>query len=781
MPFQIEFDEIQAAKQEREERFEDAVPRIRGVMVAKDYTNSSKVAGQPGWVWWKRANQDGNAAKALNPSLPPVPGVPIVLELSPRSGVWEVAQRDLSGEEFEPSYVVDNRVNSHRETHAVEGSDPLYVQLRAIVPLRASPQNGLKINIAPLTYWYDGEQKNFGGVNEYDLSGSQPPSGEGLARYVLVYLNPSTNAIATVDGSLAQDSRSIRPSLPAVPSDAYPSAYVRLSSDATELQEIDFRDARLLLSSTAPVAATQTIYVSKDGNDSNSGQHPNTPKLTIDAALTAAAALTPTQSAPVVVNVLDAGVYNEQLNLTTSWIDINAPNATLTNGTGLPLQVSVDNCNVRFREVKATNGSSTLAGSCVRKTGGSGLSVVDVDFLTPAGQGHGVANFAYGSQLFVRAGIITVSANGSTGGIGIAAGDGGFGHIHAYVGDIYLSASNAIGIEADGSAGSGEGTIVGHIEHILSTGGSSGRVAIKLVGPGNPTVHLTVDQVVNVDTLYDVAAGTLRLVANVDGSLARTTSGGTVTELSNYRVNTDNLDSSSGSGIAVADDLLLPGGRIIPAGVISDNPASNQLGFLTNTTSSADSYTPPSPFTKSNSGTIYFYVTGSRLMINSLTGQAKLIWADAAATKTLWHVWAQFAPRAGVPYGGEIRVYDTATPNGASNYWALRFVLDTVMFPQWPWRVRAVRGTGVTYAISDGTQLTDFPHNPLEIALYELRAYSAGSSRFDAKIRSVSGSVLAEIIGNITAGWPTVVRRLEIYVATSYQQAAIDAVVQGAY
>lgn len=71
-----------------------------------------------------------------------------------------------------------------------------------------------------------------------------------------------------------------------------------------------------------------TIYVSKAGNDSNSGRVVDKPKLTIGSAITAAAALTPSSSNRIQILIQDAGIYAENITL-GDYVSLIGPAATV--------------------------------------------------------------------------------------------------------------------------------------------------------------------------------------------------------------------------------------------------------------------------------------------------------------------------------------------------------------------------------------------------------------------------------------------------------------------
>lgn len=210
--------------------------------------------------------------------------------------------------------------------------------------------------------------------------------------------------------------------------------------------------------------------------------------------------------------------------------------------------------------------------------------------------------------------------------------------------------------------------------------------------------------------------------------------------------------------------------------LLADNVASNILGFDTNTTQGTDSYTPASPFSKSNSGSVYFYTLNSHLKINSLAGSAKLIWSSATGVSQ-WYIWGQFSARSTTTYGAEIRLFDVETPGGSDEYWALKFTLDVTTYPSWPWRVLVTSGIGITYPNGSETVHANYSYNPATVMRWGMRAYdSGGTPRFDADFMELAGGDVVNIGGVLQANCPNTVKRIEIYIDTSYQTATIDSI-----
>ena len=72
----------------------------------------------------------------------------------------------------------------------------------------------------------------------------------------------------------------------------------------------------------------QTIYVSKDGNDLNGGTNIGEPKLTISSAISAALVEQTVGVPAYTIQVLDDGIYEEEITLTRS-LSLHAPFATI--------------------------------------------------------------------------------------------------------------------------------------------------------------------------------------------------------------------------------------------------------------------------------------------------------------------------------------------------------------------------------------------------------------------------------------------------------------------
>jgi len=125
------------------------------------------------------------------------------------------------------------------------------------------------------------------------------------------------------------------------------------------------------LAAEVATAQATTVYVSKVGNDSNSGFSPTQAKLTISAAVTVATAI----GFAAVVEVLDAGIYAESVLLGSS-VSLNAPYAEIA-ATNIGLTVGVSS-SAQVRRVSST---TSIA---VQASGGCHIDIGEVEVFGSA-------------------------------------------------------------------------------------------------------------------------------------------------------------------------------------------------------------------------------------------------------------------------------------------------------------------------------------------------------------------------------------------------------------
>ena len=147
------------------------------------------------------------------------------------------------------------------------------------------------------------------------------------------------------------------------------------------------------LYSNLPLDQLQMFYVSKAGDDSNSGLNMNVPKLTIGAAIDDAILLTPAVDNQITIEVIDTGDYTESPTL-PEWVHINAANAS--NDGRLTVE---DNTITSFRRLQNTANPSQPV---VRKASGAGFAKLAVELLIVAGSNQ--------EGLLVDAGVMHIDA-----------------------------------------------------------------------------------------------------------------------------------------------------------------------------------------------------------------------------------------------------------------------------------------------------------------------------------------------------------------------------------
>lgn len=165
---------------------------------------------------------------------------------------WTVLP-DWGGEAFLPLHGPDHQLP--------DGPDPVYVQKRAIVPLRASPQNppNMTLAVAPDFYPYASGWQFFEGADTEDLTSRVP--GVHLGRFVTIYVDGATNALGYINGDtgiVEPEPLAVPLSISLPPEGSVPICAVRLYNGMTAINEADIYDLRIIVSpmggSLAPAA-----------------------------------------------------------------------------------------------------------------------------------------------------------------------------------------------------------------------------------------------------------------------------------------------------------------------------------------------------------------------------------------------------------------------------------------------------------------------------------------------------------------------------------------------
>ena len=249
----------------------------------------------------------------------------------------------------------------------------------------------------------------------------------------------------------------------------------------------------------AGVDQDQIYYVGKHGNDANSGLNIDKAVLTFGQALTLATAETPAIGNKFVIMCLDEGIYTENITC-VSYVDINAPNATLTG-----VITCADDSDVKLHQLNVATGTIGVT----KLGGGSAYSNIDIDIVICAGNGVGFVGLS--NLLSCKWKALYVEN-----GFGVGDLSSAVAHMHVCGGDIYISGTGT------GIARANTGSTVGHIDHIVDIGAG----ATTAIGVLDGTMDINVNKV-DCDTAYNVTGATaeLRLFCNeLIGT--RTTAGG---------------------------------------------------------------------------------------------------------------------------------------------------------------------------------------------------------------------------------------------------------------
>jgi hypothetical protein len=285
---------------------------------------------------------------------------------------------------------------------------------------------------------------------------------------------------------------------------------------------------------------TNVVYVSKVGNNANSGLTVALPKLTINAALTAAAAL----PSPRAVAVLDGAEYTEDLTIGVT--SVFAPMATLIGRAILSTNAML----VVKNHYPAIEGS--IAVDADNATGYAYYICADkLDARGRAGTFtacDAVRNIYNGMVLHVKCPVIIGSQTA------VNAANNTTGHIHLDVSDVYCTGSGNVGLYAYDVTGVG-GRIYGKVDHIINIAGATGSVGVWTVN-ANSLISITANEI-NTNTAYDCALGSLYLVCP---RIIGTRTGTPVFEVSTHNVTgTQPLDADLTAIAALTpanDDIL---------------------------------------------------------------------------------------------------------------------------------------------------------------------------------------------------------------------------------
>lgn len=311
--------------------------------------------------------------------------------------------------------------------------------------------------------------------------------------------------------------------------------------------------------SQSPSATAETLYVGQHGSDAYNGRSFERAKKTLAAALAAAAALPASAAQPVTVHVVDAGPYEENIEV-PAWVYLEAPTTYLQGvaPSATPVLQVNGNATVRLHASQNLSGQGTVFKV---DDGNTAMVHIDKPQVVDGAGGYGAVNVAgLGGVLFFswKQGF----AGENTTLIGdISAAQG---HIHILGGDGYGNGAGATIV-----ARLGTGSIVGHIDHCLEL--VAGGTAFSIAG-GECDVDVSD---LEMTTLCNVGAG---------GSLNLTTSkppSGACLGAGAIRINGNGVSADRGDAGATLDP-----GTDVPTQIWSSNLSADRAVALSTGASS---------------------------------------------------------------------------------------------------------------------------------------------------------------------------------------------------
>lgn len=256
--------EVKNTKKEYEEIFKlekPVIPAIlcdvNGLIVDSDGNSvDAKLASNPNYVW-VRSYAEATPQPVLNMNtVPPVTGTPVYIGWP--EGAQEVQILGINKEALSEEDLVQI-LTGHHEQHEPGGFDPLYLYRRAFAFLRTYASNalynGLEITITSLEYDDEnGERAFYPGESGFDLSAYLPAAGN--KKWILIYLDITTNTIKVAEGTEVLNVAPINAIKPNTPTKGIASAYIILTSVLTDVTESEIEDARRFLNYPDPLPLT---------------------------------------------------------------------------------------------------------------------------------------------------------------------------------------------------------------------------------------------------------------------------------------------------------------------------------------------------------------------------------------------------------------------------------------------------------------------------------------------------------------------------------------------
>lgn len=216
--------------------------------LAGDGGGTVNVTGEPGYIWCRYSSDQSKVSKVFNIVAPGIPeDFPIVVgrrfptdEFEQVLAVNWTLYQDTVTQDTVDSFTV----GKHGESHNAESTDPVPVDLRNIVEMRAraqaTPDLTIHVERGQYVFGYN-DVKQFPGGN-LDLTASVP-AGAGHM-YSLVYIDGATNTLANDDSITVP--LAATPPIPDITQNTIPICIVDLSNGQTTITEDSIYDYRFM-------------------------------------------------------------------------------------------------------------------------------------------------------------------------------------------------------------------------------------------------------------------------------------------------------------------------------------------------------------------------------------------------------------------------------------------------------------------------------------------------------------------------------------------------------
>lgn len=229
--------------------------------------------------------------EVYNKRVPLVPGLPVHIGYDPlEPKIYQVLDSVSYPQANYNAYQTINGSTTHGASHNWAGTDPVFIEKRQLMPLRATPMGSMQVYVGRDTVWMGDEWIYYTG-HSINLSSLVPITG---SRYALIYAN-ETGGSGILTGTVRDLQTLVLSDVPAPLPGTVPIAVIRLYAGQTAIQEgltdtdvVDVRrifdpistgsfggaitEAMLSLSdnTTADVSTTKHGFMPKlDGNSSH--------------------------------------------------------------------------------------------------------------------------------------------------------------------------------------------------------------------------------------------------------------------------------------------------------------------------------------------------------------------------------------------------------------------------------------------------------------------------------------------------------------------------------